>query len=154
MKSSHSCSDRRCRRQPTAPSACHQQASRLREEMVSSRSHKATRQLTGKSSARPARLAAKRDSRDPKLPPGCCPIRQVTPEHQRQRAGEMLSTRSQVATRVLAGQATMSQAPQAACRPNAIDPISSSHTGAGRSDNHEQTTTGSVQAKCYRADLK
>ena len=66
----------------------------------------------------------------------------------------MLSTRSQVVTRVLAAQAPVSLAPQAAARRNSIEPISSSHTCAGRSGKHEPSTTSSVEAKCYRPDLK
>ena len=64
----------------------------------------------------------------------------------------MLSTRSQVATRVLAGQATMSQAPQAACRRNAIEPISSSHKGAGLSAKRHISSKGASRRNSLDAN--
>ena len=75
-------------------------------------------------------------------------------QHHSQRAGERQSSRSPLATRMLAGHATISPAPQAARTRNVNEAISDSHTGAGRSDNDDRTKKGSEEAKCYRGYLK
>ena len=63
--------------------------------MLSWRTREATGQLPGKSSATPAQLEPKRNRHDVKRPHGCLPVREPTAQHQRRRAGEMLSTRSE-----------------------------------------------------------
>ena len=72
--------------------------------MLSRRTREATGQLPGKSSATPAQLEPKRNRHDVKRQHGCLPVKKPTAQHQRRRAGEMLSTRSQVATRQLAAE--------------------------------------------------